>query len=45
MKLLIEQIDNRWTVNGKYFHEMSEIERHILSKFLTNIHEKTIKHL
>ena len=45
MKLVIEQIDNRWTVNGKYFHEMTEIEKHILVKFFQNIHEKTIKHL
>lgn len=43
MKLTIEQIDNRWTVNGKQFNEMSESEKNILSKFLTTIHERTIK--
>jgi hypothetical protein len=45
MKLTIRLIDGFWTINKKRFHEMNEVERDILARFLTNIFQKTIKHL
>lgn len=34
MKLIIERIDNKWTVNGKFFAELSKDERELLAKFI-----------
>lgn len=36
MKLIIEQINNRWTVNGRIFVEMTESEKKILTEFIKN---------
>lgn len=45
MKLIIEQINNHWTVNGKGFFEMSELEKRLLVMFLKAVQEQKIKQL
>lgn len=33
MKIIIEQVDNRWMVNNKPFAEMSDMEKELLNTF------------
>lgn len=35
--IIIKQIDNKWTVNGKGLDEMSLWERELLVKFIKNV--------
>ena len=40
MKLIIEQIENYWTVNGKRFTDLSNIEKDILTKFIKSYDDR-----
>jgi len=33
-KLIIENIDGKWSVNGKFFNELSPNEKNALSNFI-----------
>lgn len=34
MKLIIEVIDGKWTINGKLFHELNPNEKNALDQFI-----------
>jgi mannitol/fructose-specific phosphotransferase system IIA component len=39
MELIIKQINNKWTVNEKFFNEMTEREKEVLTNFIKNYEE------
>ena len=40
MKLIIKRIEDYWTVNGKRFADLSNIEKDILTKFIKSYDDR-----